>query len=343
MKALVAATLLFCAALGVSGASVAPRNGEGVQDAVIQGDALPSKLSEYAFFTDLQQRRPAPRVTAYRLETPLFSDHAEKERYLYLPEGSRAAYAPNAAFELPVGAALIKTFGYEENGRFRPIETRLLLHRTSGWVALPYLWDAAGNDAVLKRAGARVPVSFRAEDGVQRNISYAVPNQNQCKECHAHNREIVPIGLKARHLNHGGQLQAWLARGILDRLPSDTAALARWDDEGAPLDARARAYLDINCAHCHNPAGAASNSGLFLEWDRQDGNALGMGKRPIAAGRGSGGHAFAIAPGAADQSILIYRMESVDPGIAMPELGRATVDQQGVALLRKWINSMPAR
>ncbi|MDF7777395.1 hypothetical protein P1X14_19215, partial [Sphingomonas sp. AOB5] len=63
---------------------------------------------------------------------------------------------------------------------------------------------------------------------------------------------------------------------------------------------------------------------------------------PVAAGRGSGGGEFAIAPGHADRSILIYRLESTDPGIAMPELGRATVHAEGAALLREWIDGMPA-
>jgi hypothetical protein len=105
--------------------------------------------------------------------------------------------------------------------------------------------------------------------------------------------------------------------------------------------ARARAYLEINCAHCHNPAGAAANSGLFLDRRQSDPVALGIGKRPVAAGRGSGGRDFAIAPGDPDASILVYRMESTDPGIAMPELGRATVHVEGVKLLREWIATMP--
>ena len=176
-----------------------------------------------------------------------------------------------------------------------------------------------------------------------RSISYAVPNQNQCKDCHALDGAITPIGPKARYLNDGEQLEALLAAGMLDRLPADAPRIARWDDRRAPLDDRARAYLEINCAHCHNPAGAASNSGLFLDWQQPDANARGIRKRPVAAGRGSGGRDFAIDPGHADRSILIYRMESTDPGIAMPELGRATVHKEAVAMLRQWIDSAPKR
>jgi uncharacterized repeat protein (TIGR03806 family) len=333
VKALAAACLLFCVALA--------GRPSGVNDAAIAGDALPAKLSDYGFFTDLTGETPAARVVRYDLETPLFSDYAEKHRYLYVPAGQKARYEPEAALDLPVGSAIIKTFGYPQAGKFRPLETRLLLRRASGWVALPYVWNAEGNDAVLKRAGTRIPVTFTDRSGAARGISYAVPNQNQCKDCHALSGAITPIGVKARYLNHDSQLEKLLAAGMLDRLPGDAPRVARWDDASAPIDARARAYLEINCAHCHNPAGAASNSGLFLEWGRRDPVALGVLKRPVAAGRGSGGRDFAIAPGEPDASILIYRMESTDPGIAMPELGRATVHKEGVALMREWIAAMP--
>ena len=333
MKALIAAGLLFCAAL-------AGRPAE-VNDAAITGEGFPAHLSDFGLFSDLAKRSPAVRMIRYDLETALFSDYAEKERYLYLPKDAQAKYDPDKAFDLPVGAALVKTFGYRAGGVFKPLETWLLLHRANGWIALPYVWNATGTDADLKRAGTRIPVTFTDPAGTRRSISYAVPNQNQCKDCHALNGRITPIGVKARYLNHNGQLEKLLATGMLDRLPSRTPRVARWDNGAAPLDARARAYLEINCAHCHNPAGAASNSGLFLDWRQSDRIALGIRKRPVAAGRGSGGRDFAIQPGAPDASILIYRMESTDPGIAMPELGRATVHKEGVALVREWIAEMP--
>jgi uncharacterized repeat protein (TIGR03806 family) len=335
MKMLLGAAALFAAAL-------AGRPG-GANDAAITAEGFPAHLSDYRLFADLKARTPAPRMMRYDLETALFSDYAEKERYLYLPEGARAGYQSERVLDLPVGAALVKTFGYREAGAFKPVETRLLLHRASGWVAIPYVWNADGSDADLKRAGTRVPVRFNDPSGETHSISYAVPNQNQCKDCHALAGRVTPIGVKVRYLNHGGQLERLLGAGMLDRLPADAPRVPRWNDAAAPLESRARAYLEINCAHCHNPEGAASNSGLFLGLDQQDRVARGILKRPVAAGRGSGARDFDIVPGHADESILVYRMESTDPGIAMPELGRATVHKEGVALVRQWIDSMPKR
>lgn len=339
---------LGVAAAGLAGAVVVaqappPHSRSHVDDAAVMQDGYPSTLSAYGFFTDMRRRTPAPALFAYDLNTPLFSDYAVKQRYIYVPAGRTIRYEARAAFDFPVGSAIIKTFGYGEGTRFRPLETRLLLRRASGWVALPYVWNADLSDAVLKRAGTRIPVSFTDPAGHSRTISYAVPNQNQCGDCHALAGAITPIGPKARNLNDGLRLAAMVKAGILDRAPADAPRLARWDDVAAPLTDRAAAYLEVNCAHCHNRTGAASNSGLFLDHDEGDAIARGIGKRPVAAGRGSGDRAFAIDPGHPENSILLYRMASTDPGVAMPELGRATAHDEAIAMLTAWIAAMPAQ
>lgn len=311
-----------------------------VNDAAILAAGYPAALSDYRFFTDLKTRTPATRLFGYELNTPLFSDYTVKQRYLYVPAGKTAAYDPATVLQLPVGSAIVKTFGYGAGAAFRPLETRVLLHRTSGWVALPYVWNADLTDAVLKRAGTRIPVTFTDPAGRARSISYSVPNQNQCKGCHDVAGVITPIGPTARNLNRDGQLQRMLAVGMLATLPAKVPQLARWDVADAPLGDRAAAYLEVNCAHCHNPRGPASNSGLWLDWRQQDPVARGLRKHPVAAGRGSGGREVAIDPGRPDNSILLYRMASTDPGVAMPELGRATVHDEAIALLTQWIAAM---
>lgn len=334
---------MLAAAVVAFGASVViAQPAPGVVDTAILADGFPASLSAYGFFTDLKARTPAARVTPYALNTPLFSDYSIKQRYVYVPAGRPAAYNATAVLDLPVGSALIKTFGYGAGAAFRPVETRVLLHRAGGWVALPYVWNADLSDAVLKRAGTRVPVSFTDPSGRARTISYAVPNQNQCKDCHAIGGAITPIGPTVRNLNDGAQLARLVRAGVIADVPAGAPRLARWDDTSAPIDRRARAYLEVNCAHCHNPAGAASNSGLFLDSARADPVALGIGKRPVAAGRGSGGLDVAIDPGHPERSIMIHRMTSTEPGVAMPELGRATAHDEGLALVTQWIATMPA-
>ena len=325
--------VLAAALVSAVAAMAAPPPATTVSDVLIAGDSTPRRLSEFGFFADASAQVPAARVTPYRLNTPLYSDGAEKLRFVYLPAGAQARAGDEGLLDFPVGTVLIKTFAFEQDGQRRLIETRLLLHRAEGWVALPYLWNDEQTEATLALAGARVPV---ATPGGQ-TISYRVPNKNQCKECHGLDDAVVPIGPKARNLS-----RAWLddfaAQGLLDRVPTGAGALPAWENrQAAAAEVAARAYLDVNCAHCHRPGATASNSGLDLRWEQADPQALGIMKRPVAAGRGSAGLLFDVVPGKPGQSILVHRMKSTEPGVAMPELGKSTVDAEGVEAVERWV------
>ncbi len=326
--------LALTAAVGAMATASQPLS--GVSDAAITDGGLVRSLSDFGFFADANAQIPASGVIPYRLNTPLFSDGAEKLRFLYLPPGAQAAANGEGLLSLPVGAALIKTFAFRQDGERRLIETRVLLHRADGWVALPYQWDEAQQEARLVIAGARLTVATPAGE----TISYRVPNKNQCKECHGLGGAVIPIGPKARNLS-GEWLASLVSAGKMDQMPQVAASLPLWEArEGEPAAAVARAYLDVNCAHCHRPGATASNSGLDLRWEQDDAHAIGIGKRPVAAGRGSGGHEFDIVPGRSDASILVHRMKSLEGGVAMPELGKSTVDEEGVAAVERWIGGM---
>jgi hypothetical protein len=144
-------------------------------------------------------------------------------------------------------------------------------------------------------------------------------------------------------LNRSGQLERWIRDGTLSGAPETAAipALPRADDPRLPLERRARAYLDVNCAHCHNPRGPANTAGLDLRFAQNDPVKLGIGKPPVAAGSATGGRLVDIAPGDPERSILLHRMESVEPGVMMPELGRKIADDAAVELIRLWIAALP--
>ncbi len=315
-------------------------------------------------------------VTPYDLATPLFTDYALKLRTVTLPAGTSATYSQNGVFDFPVGAIISKTFYYPQTGNewtgdvavgpsptasngvmplqgVRLIETRLLVHRKDGWVAIPYFWNDEQTDAVLHRTGAAKPLTLHRPDGREEPFTYVVPNQNQCAGCHATNnttRVLSPIGPKARHLNKPStfeagfnQLDYWVMTGMLTGVPEGPEARpanADWTDKAASLDDRARAYLDANCSHCHSDVGTADTSGLDLRPEIPFGPHYGACKTPVAAGGGSGGRPFDIVPGNPDASIFIYRMQTTEPGNMMPELGRSTSHEEGVALIAEWIASM---
>lgn len=314
------------------------------------------KLSDYGFFEGkINEQKPAKNVTPYTLNAPLFSDYAYKLRFVQLPDNQPVAYNPDSVFQFPKGTAIIKTFYYKNDERNdkkgrRLIETRVLLNQENGWVSLPYIWNDAQTDAVLEVTGGTTKVTWRDAQGAKKEFDYIVPNMNQCKGCHERNGVMTPIGPSARQLNGDfkyadgteNQLIKWKTANILRGVDDlkNAPKLVHYDDVTAPLDARARAYLDINCAHCHNKTGPAQTSGLLLDWQTTDSTAYGFYKTPIAAGRGSGNLLFDIVPGKPNESILSYRMESIDPGIMMPELGRSQQDTEGVKLIKDWIKSM---
>ena len=103
------------------------------------------------------------------------------------------------------------------------------------------------------------------------------------------------------------------------------------------LEQRARAYLDANCGHCHNAEGPADTSGLFLTADQKDPMRWGFCKVPVAAGHGAGDLRFDLVHGQPDESILLRRMNSAEPKVMMPEIGRSVVHREGVDLIRQWV------
>jgi uncharacterized repeat protein (TIGR03806 family) len=310
------------------------------------------KLSEYGFFKGkLSDLVPAEDVIPYGVNTPLFSNYAEKLRFIKLPEGQLATYNDTTAFQFPEGSILIKNFYYPidfrkpEKGK-KILETRLLVHEADGWQAYPYIWNEEQTDAYYDPAGETTTVTYINASGKKITSPYVIPNKNQCKGCHGQGDKMMPIGTTARQLNREykypsgqmNQLTFLLNHGKLDRLPADIPRLAVWDDPtSGTLNDRARAYLDANCGHCHSPKGPANTSGLYLDISEQDAGHLGVNKTPVAAGRGAGDLQFDIKPGDPQNSILIFRMKTNDPAIAMPEIGREQVHQEAVALLQEWI------
>lgn len=307
----------------------------------------PEKLSDHKLFEgELRALKPSQGVYAYDINSPLFSDYAFKKRLVKLPSGKKVTYDSKEVFVFPEGSVLIKNFYYPADFRkpetdHRLLETRLLVLKDSLWEPLTYVWNEEQTEAYLEVAGRSLPVSWTHTDGVLRKIDYSVPDLNQCRGCHLKGNRTMPIGPSARQLNRDNQLSHWKEAGLLEGLPdSGVPMLVAYEDEKAPVADRARAWLEVNCAHCHRPDGPGKTSGLHLAANVTSTLELGVGKPPVAAGKGSGGRKFSIVPGNPDESILAYRIASTDPGIMMPEMGRKLVHEEGVELVRQWILTM---
>ncbi len=320
--------------------------------------AVPQLLSKWGLFVKRDKHwSPAADLIEYELNTPLFSDDTIKHRAVRLPSGGQMTWHGTESLEFPVGTVIAKTFAYPDDkddltGGERYVETRIEHREASGWYGYTYVWNAEQTDAHLSLGGDVVPVSWKDEQGVTRQNQYQIPNANQCLSCHARDDKYVPLGTTARNLNRTGldknvanQLTSWVERGLLIECPTpdQRPVLATYDDpQTGSVDQRARAWLEVNCAHCHNPLGSARTSGLDLRTVQTDPGRFGVFKSPVAAGKGSGGRRYDIIPGKPDESILMFRLETEEPGARMPSLARNLIHEESNQLIREWILSMPA-
>ena len=334
-------------------ASIVTKSVYAVDNDVILQEKFPKKLSDFTFFQDSSAQVPSKGVIPYDLISSLFSDYSYKQRWVYIPEGKKANFIKDEVFDFPVGSALIKTFYYPIDERDKTLgkrlmETRLLLRKNSGWEAVSYAWNETQDEAFIKKAGKTILNEWIDFDGKNRSVRYRVPNKNQCKECHAKNDLVNPIGPKARNLDkvfdYGdesiNQLTKWMKVKYIDKIDVDLNIPVNWEDEHFSLDARVRSYLDINCGHCHSSTGGANSTGLYLDLTENRPINRGIYKKPVATGRGSGGHQYSILPGNSEESILLYRMISVDPGVMMPESGRSLSHDEAIEMIRDWIDKM---
>jgi uncharacterized repeat protein (TIGR03806 family) len=340
------------------------RFGSGVR--VYTEEPFPEKLSAWRLFqtggTNADAKHPVDAkhplkpnqgVVPYDLNTPLFSDYADKYRFVWMPAGASATYDAEEAFNFPAGTIIAKTFAFPDSnssGRARLIETRLLVHTKTGWIGLPYIWNEDQTEATLAVAGGTTEVETKDHAGSIQRISYNIPNTNECAQCHDRAKTLLPIGPKARQLNRdydyadgrSNQLAYWTKIGYLRGAPvaNEAPRAAVWNDpQTGSLEARARSYLDSNCAHCHQPGGSAGYTGFLLGWKERDPRRLGYCKNPNSAGF-SGDLSYDVVPGRPDESILLYRMMSRRPKEMMPEIGRSLVHGEAVALVREWLATL---
>ena len=323
-------------------------------------------------------------VVPYDLNTALFSDYAFKLRALYVPAGKKIGYRTDGTLDFPVGTAITKTFYYpkasgtdaayagvaranqtEQGGSIdlathRLIETRVLVLQPDGtWSGLPYVWDADQKDASLKIGGASVKLELVGGGAANEKFAYGVPNAQTCEKCHstenAGGHGILPIGPKARNMNKSYAYEGGTTRNQLVHLDdlqllsgftgvANAPVNADWRDTSQSLEARARAYLDSNCAHCHNPGGNASQSGLVLDYATVGSTATpskwGVCKKPLAYGGPGLPYRYGIEPGQAGASLLLYRLSHTGTADVMPTVGRKVNHTEAITLVRDWIDSL---
>ena len=301
------------------------------------GDTVPPTLSQSGLFADLATLAPADGVIEYEVNAELWADGATKRRWIAVPGRAEITFGATGPWAFPVGTVIVKHFELES----RRVETRVLVHAASGWDGYSYQWNDQGTDADLLEGAETVaiPVAGGTRD-------WTFPSRADCATCHNAAAGFV-LAVRTDQLNRDfayapmtdNQLRAWNHIGLFDR---NIGAASQYDALPDPLGTadltgRARAYLDVNCAGCHRPAGPTA-----VNIDLRAGTAeTSMNLFDVTPSDGSlnlPDERRAVA-GVKESSTLWERMRRRD-SYAMPPLGSHMVDDAGVTLIGDWIDLM---
>jgi len=168
---------------------------------------------------------------------------------------------------------------------------------------------------------------------------FHVPGTSLCQTCH----QDRALGWRTRQLDHPGtyadgttdQIGHLIAAGVADVRPSPGIMLVDTFGDGG-LDARARSYLDANCANCHAAGGEAHGTSVLWDYGNTGPGALPVCKNVESV---AGAH-FVIVPGAPLSSEFLARMSSPDPFVRMPQGPTHDPDEAAIAVLSEWVEAM---
>lgn len=311
------------------------------------------KLSDYKFFEGaMKNQKPALGVLPYDLNSHLFTDYALKKRFVWMPKGVKASYAEDGKIlNFPTGSVLIKTFYYDNvqpNNTTVILETRLMIKKADGWIFAEYVWNEEQTDAVLDMEGSLRDISWKDENDVIKSANYRIPSAYECLTCHKSSDLPIPIGPKPQNLNLSynyvdgtkNQLTKWVEMGYLNsNYPSNIVTTVNYEDESQSLELRVRSYVDINCAHCHQENSHCSYRAVrFAFSETTDISNMGI---CIPQGESVGdAFTYIVTPSNVNRSSMPFRLQSVAPSNRMPLLGRTIVHEEGVQLVKDWINSL---
>ncbi|HEY8514045.1 MAG TPA: PQQ-dependent sugar dehydrogenase [Candidatus Binatia bacterium] len=289
---------------------------------------LPKFLSDTGFYPEFPKLTPLERAIPFAPQFALWSDGADKQRFLLLPPGTSIDSSDPERWTFPVGTLVVKHFGYtRHDGTRREIETRVLQKGPEGWRFGTYVWNAEQTEATLSD-GRPIELAMSGVRGaVPPSFTYEIPGVAQCRACHARQADVV-IGFEPMQLGLA-TVRALEDAGVLSTrhaAPPPTVAGADW------LHAAARGYLHANCAHCHSAEGGlATTLGFSLE-HRETESAIGLTSR---RGRGT-----LIEPGAPERSALLLMLAGAPDLPRMPPLGPHVVDIAAVGLVSEWIRDL---
>jgi uncharacterized repeat protein (TIGR03806 family) len=315
--------------------------------------ALPKLLSQTGAFKNTSELVPNDELIPYNVIVPFWSDGATKSRWVSVPDNQKIKFAPTGEWVFPPGTVFVKTFLLATNesnpNSLRRLETRFIVcDATGGVYGVTYKWRADNSDADLLATNLTEAIPIQTTTGVRTQMWY-YPSRADCLTCHTPLAGGV-LGVQTRQLNRDftypsgvtdNELRAWNHIGLFDTNLDETdlqklPKLARLDDETRSLEDRARSYLDANCAQCHRPHGTVAYFDARYDTPQAKQNLI---DGPVLIDERID-NSRVIAPNDIWRSILYMRTDTTE-AFKMPPLARNTIDEQGMKLLRQWIESLP--
>ena len=315
------------------------------------GEALPVQLSDTGIFTDMTNLTPASGLIEYDLNQPFWSDNAVKRRWMGIPDGQTITFDATGAWQFPVGTVLIKHFEMllteGDANSARRLETRLLIHTDSGWEGYTYRWNVDETDATLLSGRETETITVNLAGGGTRDQLYEYPSRANCSNCHTQVAGFA-LGLRTRQLNRDfdytnatdNQLRSLNNIDLFSTdigSDDDYAALPALDDTSVSVEQRARAYLAVNCAQCHQPGGPTPVN-IDLRFDTAANNMNILSAAPQVGDLGLTNAAI-VRPGNKEQSVLWERLRRTDT-TRMPPIGSHLVDDEAVTVIGEWIDGL---
>lgn len=350
--------LAFTIAFVLSCSSDDPNPGQDVNPSdqspvILDLNEVPyAKLSSYNFFkSPMKNQDPVVGVIPYDLINNLFTDYAEKNRFIWMPEGVKAEYVDDdQPLFFPNGAAIIKNFYYENtlpNNQTRILETRLMIRKDGEWKFANYVWNDAQTEAFLDLNGSDVDISW-LRGGELKTTTYRIPSESECFICHKIEESPILIGPKPHNINKVynysdgpmNQLEKLKRYGYLDAqsLPQNISSLPDWTYTENPLEDRMRSYLDINCAHCHQDLAHCGYTPIKLNWEMTSSHAnLGL---CVPTSEPLPGINYTITPGNPERSGMYFRFMSNEVSTQMPLIGKSMIHEEAGELMYEWISQL---
>lgn len=306
-------------------------------------DGFPQTLAQTGLFADPAALTPNPGLVAYDINLPFWSDNAQKRRWFGIPDpNAMVGFSKEGNWTLPDGMVWVKHFDIEtipgNPASLKRLETRVIVRNATGNYGVSYRWNEAGTAAALVPAEG---VDFPVND----SQTWRIPSRSECSTCHS-SQAGHALSFRTRQLNRHGTISG--TPGNFIQLLADSHYLANLDTpppllprHAAPSETefsteeRARAYLDVNCAYCHNDAGTVPAA-----WDAR--TSLPLFETGLVLGAVLGGIQHPsdklIVPGDDQRSVIVNRAAARNGYSRMPPIASSVTDTVGIQLLTDWIN-----